>query len=78
MGQRAVTEVQREKLLSEFEENCQKAATAIKEADYFLFATGAGFSADSGLAGSNKTGQWSNNFQCTKTLQMWKHTENVL
>jgi len=38
------------KLKANFDRQCQKAATALAEADVLLFVTGAGFSADSGLA----------------------------
>lgn len=37
-------------LQNKFIEQCQKAAKALKEADVLLLVTGAGFSADSGLA----------------------------
>ncbi|CAB9522134.1 expressed unknown protein [Seminavis robusta] len=37
-------------LLANFDRYCQKAARALAEADVFLLVTGAGFSADSGLA----------------------------
>lgn len=36
--------------LDEFDKNCKKAAQIIKESSVFLLTTGAGFSADSGLA----------------------------
>lgn len=47
---RAATPEQVEALKASFEKDCEEAAKAIASADYFLFATGAGFSADSGLA----------------------------
>jgi hypothetical protein len=52
MGQVAPNEAKREELNNAYEENCRKAAEVIAKADYFLLATGAGFSADSGLAGT--------------------------
>jgi len=47
---RSPTPEQAEAMKASFEKDCEEAAKAIAGADYFLFATGAGFSADSGLA----------------------------
>jgi len=38
------------KLLRDVDKHCREAATAITQADVFIVTTGAGFSADSGLA----------------------------
>lgn len=44
------TPEQAEKLRKDFKTNCRLAAKAIAEANFFCLQTGAGFSADSGLA----------------------------
>jgi len=50
MGRSVCTPEEAEELEKSFEINCEKAAQAILSADFFLLATGAGFSKDSGLA----------------------------
>mmetsp|Transcript_71794 Transcript_71794/g.149994 ORF Transcript_71794/g.149994 Transcript_71794/m.149994 type:complete len:409 (-) Transcript_71794:732-1958(-) len=49
-GQRRPSEAQAEELKANIGAYCERAADAIQEADVFLLCTGAGFSADSGLA----------------------------
>jgi len=49
-GATRVTEEEKEIYKQNFEEACKQAAETIKSADILLLATGAGFSADSGLA----------------------------
>lgn len=79
MGQVQPSGERKEELLAAYTENCKQAAKAIAEADYFLLATGAGFSADSGLAGLYYLYyQWSDPFQCTRTLLMWNLIESVV
>lgn len=51
MGQVSPSGERAENLKNNFDVHCKEAAEAIASADYFMLATGAGFSADSGLAG---------------------------
>jgi len=48
--QRVPTPEEQEELNQNYDSNCRRAAEAISNANCFLLATGAGFSADSGLA----------------------------
>eukprot|EP01127_Copromyxa_protea_P001710 TRINITY_DN1163_c0_g2_i1.p1 TRINITY_DN1163_c0_g2~~TRINITY_DN1163_c0_g2_i1.p1 ORF type:complete len:354 (-),score=70.11 TRINITY_DN1163_c0_g2_i1:51-1112(-) len=50
MTQVRPNEKEKAELEESYDENCRRAAEAISKADFFLFATGAGWSADSGLS----------------------------